>query len=151
MPRAKQNHKKTHKEAENDGFSLLFLNSFKCAAIALAISLGLCALLAAAMLMLSDPLGLITPLALCALYISSFLSGFLCMKKTREGTLLCGVLSGSIFMLFYMLISLFMPPELSSKHSFLTSLLLHALILVFSVIGAYTAKHSSGKKRKIRR
>ena len=151
MSGAKQNHKKTHREADNSGLSALFLNSFKSAVLALVMSLLISALLSSMLLLLSDPLGLIAPCALCALYISSFLSGLFCMRKVREGILPCGILAGGIFMLFYMLISLFMPNELSSNYSFVTSLLLRILILAFSVIGAYTAKSGFNKKRRIKR
>ena len=144
---SRRNNKKYH-DKESFGLASLFVCAIKSALIALGISLVLAAALSAASTLSSDPLSLVFPMSLAALYISSFLSGFLCMRKMREGTLLCGLFSGGIFMLIYMFISLFFPSEMSQGYSFLISLLLHSLIILFSLFGAHAGRHKKTRKRK---
>ena len=151
MPDARRENNKKHYDKESFGFAGLFLSALKSALISLAISLLLAALLSGAANLSSDPLTLVFPMSLLSLYISSFLSGFLCMRKMHEGVLLCGIFSGGIFMLLYMFISLFLPNELSSSHSLPISLLLRLLMIVFSLFGAYAARSRGKKRRKIKR
>ena len=72
------------------------------------------------------------------------------MRKMGEGALLSGLFSGGIFMLIYMFIGLFFPSEASAGHSFAISLLLHSLIVVFSILGAYAGRNRRSRKRKIK-
>ena len=145
-----KNNKKLH---DKESFSLagLFISALKSALISLAISLILAAILSGAATLSSDPLSLVFPMSLLSLYISSFLSGFLCMRKMREGTLLCGLFSGGIFMLLYMSVSLFLPSELSSGRSFVLTLFLRSLMVLFAFLGAHAGRQKSSRKRKIKR
>ena len=148
MSDASRTHNKNHydKESFSFTFSRLFLSALKSAIASLAISLLLAAVLSAAANLSSDPLALVPPLSMLSLYAASFLSGLLCVRKMREGALLCGLFSGGMLMLFYTFISFFMPSELSSGRSFWLSLTLRALIIIFSFLGAH-----AGRQRKIKR
>ena len=146
----RENHKK-HQDKENLGIAGLFLSAFKSAVLSLVISLVLAIALSSLTLLSSDPLSLVFPTSLAALYACSFLSGFLCVRKMHEGALICGLFSGGIFMLIYMFITLFFPREMSAGYSFGVSVLLHLLIIVFSIVGAYAGRHRGVKRRKIKR
>ena len=150
MTGTKKKRKSSHQKKES-GRSGILSSAFKSALIALLTSLFLALIVSAIALRVKDPIEAVTPMSLAVLYICSFLSGFLCMKKLREGTLLCGALSGAIFMMLYISISLFLPKDFSSSRSFGISFLLHALMILFSICGAYIAKKGLGKRKKKRK
>ena len=150
MTGTKKKRKSSHQKKES-GRSGILSSAFKSALIALLTSLFLALIVSAIALRAKDPIEAVTPMSLAVLYICSFLSGFLCMKKLREGTLLCGALSGAIFMMLYISISLFLPKDFSSSRSFGISFLLHALMILFSICGAYIAKKGLGKRKKKRK
>ena len=155
MSDASRIHNKNHYDKDNSSFTLsrLFISALKSALVSLALSLFLAAALSASAKLSSNPLSLVLPLSMLSLYASSFLSGFLCMRKMREGALLCGLFSGGMLMLFYMFISFFIPSELSSGRSFWLSLALRALMILFSFFGAHAGRQRGTRKikRKSRR
>lgn len=151
MTGTKQTHKKKRHEKELGGTSRLLLAALRSAFISLLVSILLAALISGIAQKSDDALSVIAFVALAVLYLSSFLSGFLCMNKTRESTLLCGVLGGTMFMVLYIFISLFLPNEFSTSRSFWLSLLLRLLMIAFSVLGSYAAKSRFAKKRKRRK
>ena len=150
MTGTKKKRKSSHqkKEASTSG---ILSSAFKSALIALLTSLFLALIVSAIVMKIKDPIEAVLPISLAVLYICSFLSGFLCIKKLREGTILCGALSGAIFMLLHILISLFLPKDFSFSRSFGLSFLLHVLIILFSICGAYIAKKGLGKRKKKRK
>ena len=151
MSDARRENNKGHYDKESTSIARLFVSSLKSALLALAISFLLAALLCGAAALSADPMTLIFPMSMAALYISSFLSGFFCMRKMGEGALLSGLFSGGLFMLMNMFITLFFKAEMSASHPFAISLLLHSLIIVFSILGAFAGRHRSSKKRRIKR
>lgn len=151
MSDSRRENNKTHHDKESFGLAGLFISALKSAFVALATSLILAAILSGAATLSSDPLSLVFPMSLLSLYISSFLAGFLCMRKMHEGTLLCGLFSGGIFMLLYMSVSLFLPSELSSGRSFWLTLILRSLMVLFAFLGAHAGRHKNARKRKIKR
>ena len=150
MSNEKHRNNKVHDE-RTKGFSGIFLSAAKSALIALIISLILSVAISTALLFYTDPTSLVFPLSLAVLYLSSFFAGFLCMRRVGEGALICGIISGAILVLFYMFLSLLFPAESSSHHTIPLSFVLRALIVLFSVFGAYAARHKTSKKRKIKR
>lgn len=145
-----QNRPHRSKESSDATLSSMLRSSLKGAAIGLALSAILAFVICAAIIGLDDPDSLVFPLSLAALYVSAFVAGTMATRINRGGSLVCGLLSGGIFMLSYIFVSLFFPSELSAKYGFLASLLFHALIIVFSVLGGYaaTAKRTTQKHPK---
>ena len=142
------NQKKKHDLYQADNASLLSLlrASLKGTGIGLALSAILAVIICASILGLKNPGALVFPLSLGALYLSSFIAGLIATRANGGSALVCGLISGGSFMLSYMLISLFFSAELSARYGFWISLLFHALIIVFSVLGGYVAT-SGGVKR----
>ena len=153
MTKASQKHRRKYHEKDRgrNGSSRLFSTATKSALISLLLAILLAALLSLILLKTADPISLITPTALAVLYLASFSSGFVCMKRVRESYLACGTLSGAILMLTFLLVSLLLPDSLSSPRPFALSLFLHSLIIIFSILGSYTAKNGLSKRRKRRR
>ena len=139
--------------SDNDSLDLksLFSSAFKSMLISFAISVVLAFGLCAIAFMTSDPMAYALPLSMASLYIPSFFAGFLCSRFKGSSALICGLLSGGMFMLLYMFLSLFLPREMSANYTFFTSAILHLLIAVFSVFGAYIGLCRPKKKRRIRR
>lgn len=119
----------------------------KAVAISLAVSVALCFALAlvfsAAALSYKDPDSLCTPFAIFSLYISSFVCGLICKKRCNDSSGLCGIICGGTLLMLFVLISFFIPSELATPRPFIISLLLHLLIIVFSLLGAI-----AGNRRK---
>ena len=151
MSDTRHENKKSHYDNGGGSISALFVSALKSALLALLISVVLAAALCAAATLSEDPMSLIFPMSLAALYISAFLSGLFCMRKMGEGALLLGIFSGGLFMLTYMFISLFLPNEMSASRPFFTVLILRSLIIVFSILGAYAGRGRRSQKRKIKR
>lgn len=152
------NQKKKHDSYQAGNASLLSLlrASLKGTGIGLALSAILAVIICASILGLKNPNALVFPLSLGALYVSSFIAGLIATRANGGAALICGLISGGAFMLSYMLVSLFFPSELSARYGFWISLLFHALIIVFSVLGGYAAtsggvKHSSHKRQLARK
>lgn len=144
--------KKRTSTPENDSqfnFSVTLKSSLIGALISLAVSAGLALLFSAVAMLYNDPASLTGAFALAAVYISAFLSGFIPTRRRRCTGAVRGIFSGGILMLFYMILSVFASKELSSPHSFGISLLLHTLMILFSVLGAVAgAKRPARKHRR---
>ncbi len=145
--------KKKHKQAktEDSSLSTLFRSSARGAAIGLLLSVVLAVVICAAILGLDDPDALIFPLSLAALYASAFIAGLVATAKNGGSALVSGLLSGGIFMLVYMLVSLFFPAELSARYGIFASLLFRVLIIVFSILGGYAATAKPHRSHKPKR
>jgi len=118
----------------------IFISSFKAAVLAFIASVILLLIICAAVLNTSDPLSLTDKLSLAALYIPSFLAGFLCVKFKGDSAFVCGALSGGIFMLLYKFFALFIPQDHATDRTMIISVTLHLLIFVFSISGAYISR-----------
>ena len=148
--RSKKKHARKN-SADTPPIYKIFLSAAKASLIALATSFLLTLILSAVTVKLSDPTALLTPLSLAALYLSAFVGGFFSLRDKGDSPLTLGASAGVLFMILQKLVSLFLPSELGSNHKFLTSALLHILIILFSCLGAYAAlKMKKSKKRKRR-
>ena len=140
---------KTHL-AESNGLSWIILCSIKGFGIGLLISVIMAFSLCGIAFMNADPDALLTPFAFAALYVPSFLAGVISIRKAGEQKLTCGLISGTFFMIAYMFVSLFFSENPFTPYPFIISLLLHILIVVFSVLGAFAGarkKRSPSHKR----
>ncbi|MBR3686428.1 MAG: TIGR04086 family membrane protein [Clostridia bacterium] len=107
--------------------------------------------LSAAALASPDPSGLITPLSLIALFPSAFIGGFVTAKKVKDAPALCGIICGGFATACAMLLSIVLKGLSSSSFELWQSLLLHALVIVFSVLGALAGNVKRVAKRGKRR
>ncbi len=85
-----------------------------------------------------DPLSMIPTLALLALLPSNFLGGFIASKKCGEAPFVCGLVSGAIWGMAALIMSLCMYSSESSGYSLWQGLLLHSASVLFCVLGALT-------------
>ncbi len=145
--------KRKHQEHSEDSlsFGTLFSASLKGASLSLVLSVILSLAFCLIAYLTSDPTSLITPLSLLSLYISSFSSGLISVRACGHSSLICGLISGGIFMALLIFISFFFPSQLSSDHSFGISFLLHALVVVFSVFGGYAGQKKPKRAHKPKR
>ncbi len=110
----------------------------------------LISVLSAAALASPDPLALITPLALVALFPSAFVGGFVTAKGVKDAPALCGIICGGLITLCGVLLSIILKDLASSELELWQALLLHALVVTFSVLGAFAGnvKRAKNKFRK---
>ena len=86
----------------------------------------------------NDPSALIAPLALGALLLSAFVGGFVTCKLTRRAPMLCGVIFGALCTLVMLALCLVLSGAPASHYTFFQGLMLHAFLVLFSVLGAFT-------------
>lgn len=96
----------------------------------------------------ADPSALTGILGRAALYISAFLGGFFAARFNRETGLLSGLLTGGIFMLFVIMLSLFLRGG-SEPMGFMTWIMF-LLVALLGGVGGYLGT-PNGKKRKRRK
>ncbi len=145
--RSKKNYSKLSDNSEF-GLASLLKSSLHGAIFALGLSVVLAFISCAIAFANKDPDALVFPLSMASLYISAFLGGLFSARKKEAPRLICGLCSGGVFMLAYMFISLFFPSQMSAGYSFVISLLLHSLIIVFSILGAMSYRKKNTHKRK---
>jgi len=144
-------HKSSH-TAENQG-ALFSMETLRAFLITLAIGAGSILLLSLAAYFYPDPDRIIHPLAYFAVALTSFLGGVVAKKRTGGAPALCGLINGMLLMGLMILLSFFFLSE-SSGYSALMSTLLHAAILILSVLGAVAGSKkkktpTARRKRKI--
>ena len=101
-------------------------------------------------LLLKDPHKLSLPLAVAAIYLASFASGFLALKHNKgKDTLICGCVSGILLVLILGVFLSFVPSS-SSEQAMGGVLLLRLIALPCSVLGALLASKPSKPKRRKR-
>ena len=98
-----------------------------------------------------DPTSLIAPLSLAALLPSSFIGGFITVKLTRQSPLLCGIVCGAMCAIAMLGLSLIFTGAPTSSYTFFQGLLLHALALLFCVLGALTGNYKRKPNPRKRR
>lgn len=131
--------------------SKIFTSSLKGAALGLVISLILALIMTLIALNSGDPSALLSPLALATLYVSAFVSGFIATRINGSSSLVCGIISGGIFMIFYMAVKFILPHADTQSHNFFVSFLYHVLTVVMAILGGYAAQTKRTKKHKPRR
>ena len=135
---AKRNHysktqRSTH-SPDNRG-ALLSPETFRAFLLTLAIGAGCILLLSLAAYFFPDPGSIILPLGSVAVALTSFLGGVVAKKRTGGAPALCGLINGMLLMGVMILFSFFFLSE-SHGYSALVSSLLHAAVLILSVLGA---------------
>lgn len=147
--------KKKRQPRSNTESELSFSSVFSASVKGAGISLGLLAILSALLCFVAyltdDPTSLVSPLSLLALYICSFFSGFISLRSCGHSSLVCGLISGGIFMSFLIFLSFFFSSVLSSHYSFGVSLLLHALIVIFAIFGGYAGQKKPKRSHRPKR
>ncbi len=142
-------HRSPHTDQKQGAlFSLETLRAFL---ITLAIGAGSILLLSLAAYFYPDPDRIILPLGYLSLALTSFLGGVVAKKRTGGAPALCGLVNGMLLMGLMILLSFFFLP-LSHNYSALISTLLHAAVLILSVLGALAGspkpKAPTGRRRK---
>ncbi len=114
------------------------------------LSLILLVLFSAIVYSTPDPGSLVLPTALAAAYLSAFFGGFAAAWLNRGDPLPCGLMTGGAFFVVMLLLSLVIPGGAESKVGFWTSAGLHALIILFSLLGAFagTSLRESGRHKR---
>lgn len=101
-----------------------------------------------------DPGSLTVPAALASLYICGFVGGFTA-SLAFDGDVLCGLLCGGTIFTVIVLLSLILPGGASSSIGMGVSIALHAVCVLFSLLGALAAssfvKSRSRRRRKKKR
>lgn len=98
-----------------------------------------------------DPSGLITPLSLLALLPSAFIGGVVTVKRVKDAPALCGIICGGLSTACAMLLSIVLKGLSSSSFELWQTLLLHAAVVIFSVLGALAGNVKRVAKRGKRR
>ncbi len=93
----------------------------------------------------NDPDSLIPILATVTLFVSAFAGGYIAARRMGQSGLLCGLISGGIFVGVIILLSLVLRDE-SSRLSF-GNILAFLSVLGVSLVGGYFGV-PNGKKRK---
>ena len=99
----------------------------------------------------ADPCSLTMPLALTALYLSAFVSGFAALRRNRAMALVCGSFSGLFLMLVFLVLSLLLRNHSDASFSTPVALLLRAVMIPCAAIGGYCGlSRKASKKRHTR-
>lgn len=150
MPKSKHHSRSSRKSHSDSPLSALLKGL-----IAAAVCAPLMIILSAAVVCSTpDPGSLTLPAALISLYICAFVGG-LTASLTFDGDVLCGLLCGGAIFTVIVLLSLLLPGGASSSIGTGASITLHAVCILFSLLGALAAasivKSRSHRRRKKRR
>ncbi len=125
-----------HADPPEDSLALWVRHLKKSLLITLLTGIGLLAAATLGCYFLPDPYPWIRPFSIVASMLTAAVGGFSCAKMHRHSALLCGLLNGSLLMLFMLLLSLFFKPY-AAGYSAGISALLHLGTLLLSVAGAF--------------
>ncbi len=98
----------------------------------------------------ADPDSYVSIFAGIALYVSAFMCGFVAVKKNRESGLLCGLLSGGIFTVLIVLMSLLARTTDGggSPLRWVMYLIVVAISMLGGVVGVPSGKAKRNKRSK---
>ncbi len=146
-----QNGIKKKNRTANEGVSGFLVSSFfgVCASSVAAIILWFAASLAA--YSCDDPNSLIPILSLVAVYLASAVGGFVSAKVNGKSGALVGAVSGIMFVLILLLISVFLRGSYSSQSGALTALVLRGASILASAFGGLVGSYKKPKRRRVRR
>ena len=96
----------------------------------------------------ADPDSYVTIFASVALYVSAFICGFVAVKKNRESGLLCGLVSGAIFTM--LIIGMSLIARTTDESSSNLKWVIYLVILGVSALGGVIGVPSGKMKRKKR-
>lgn len=93
----------------------------------------------------STPLSLVMPATLASIYLSAFICGFVCVKKSNKcSPWLCSLLGTIFFYMMLFLLSLPFAAEGTLRHA----LLFRLIIMPCSALGTLCGSKTSSSKRK---
>ncbi|MBR6682455.1 MAG: TIGR04086 family membrane protein [Clostridia bacterium] len=96
----------------------------------------------------ADPDSYVPIFAGIALYVSAFICGFVAVKKNRESGLLCGLVSGAIFTVLIVALSLAMRTSDAGGSSL--KWVMYLVVLGISILGGVVGVPSGKAKRNKR-
>ena len=96
----------------------------------------------------ADPDSYVPIFAGIALYVSAFICGFVAVKKNRESGLLCGLVSGTIFTVLIVALSLAMRTSDAGGSSL--KWVMYLVVLGISILGGVVGVPSGKAKRNKR-
>ena len=131
---------------QQDGTKAILLAALKSALIAYLVAILLCLLASVVTIRLANPTATVLPISMLILYLSSFLAGFLCIRYLKEKALLSALLSSAMLICFNFIASLMLPDKTSFAPSFILSLALHSLMIVFAFLGAQAGRQKPKKR-----
>ncbi len=99
----------------------------------------------------NDPLSLIAPLSLLALFPSNFLGGFVSAKRTGESPLACGIVTAAMWGVISLIVSVCMYNVQSSGYALWQGLMLHAVSVLFCILGAFAGNYKPRKDTRKKR
>ena len=140
---------KAHKRTEHsEGSVKKFIKSVVIGSISsMLIAVILSFVLSAVALAFSDPNEVISALSLSALILASFCGGFITLKMNSSSALACGLITGTITLLFCVFLS-FIFPKGDGTANALGVIVFRAVIPITSLLGAYVALSKPKPKRR---
>lgn len=154
------NSKLIKKQTKHNGFSSkippaaprnVLSSSLRGLAVAFIGSLILLFAVSALIYAQADPNRFVSPAALLIFYVGALVGGFFSAKRNRTSALLCGLLTGFLWVGVLFIFSLFMNHSLATDRSPALSIGLRGIAIAVSVLGAYagvnTKKKTKSKKR----
>lgn len=138
--------------AESGGseFPALVKSALLGTAIALGGALALLLLGARLCLQAENPLALARPVGTALLYLCAAAAGLLTAKRQKKQALLCGLTAGVLVAVFFWALTLLLRDEGETALSLSASLLLRALLLPVSCLGAFLGVKKKAPRRRRR-
>lgn len=135
--------------SQNSGSKASLIGSSVFGAAVSAITLTVIILVSAVLcLAFDDPHRFVGPLCLFALYTAAFMGGFSAVKRNGGGALLCGALSGVMFMLLVWAVFAVLDAVWKNGSSGILQFVLKLSLIPVSVIGAVSGLSFGKNKHK---
>ncbi len=150
--KSRSNRPNTQSE-ENSVFGKLLKSSVYGSVIGLAVGVLVLFVAAITAFRANDPLKMVMPLSLIALYSAAFCSGFFSSKKNDGKLILCGLLSTVLLFCALFIVSRFLPSGLrtaNNSYIWLIRLCIPVMGIIGATIGAFTPKRQTKPKLKRR-
>jgi putative membrane protein (TIGR04086 family) len=139
--------RRQEKAREEASPAQFFKNAFHALLWSIGTAILLCVAAALAAYYSPDPTRIILPLGLSASALTALLGGMIAIRTHGHGALLAGLSNGALLMALMILGSLFCKP-LATGYATWLSLLLHAIFLCLSVVGATLGRRRTPKRKK---
>ena len=139
--------RRQEKSREEDSPAQFLRNALRTLLWSIGVGALLCVAAALGAYFSPDPTRMILPLGLAASALTALLGGVISIRTHGHGALIAGLTNGALLMALMILGSLFCKP-LATGYAAWLSLLLHALFLLLSVIGASVGRRRTPKPRK---
>lgn len=139
---------KAHAREDSPLFKTVLFSSLLGVAVNAVAGLILLSLVCFVAISGNDPLSLIAPLSLLALFPSNFLGGFVSTKRTGESPLACGIVTAAIWGVISLIVSLCMYNVQPSGYALWQGLMLHAVSALFCILGAFAGNYKPRRNPK---